>query len=201
MLIALTLGAGWAAGQPVLCALPPGMLFAWLLNGMVFGAYAAILYSLRDGGLNVTRAVLIGVLGASHFLWVLPATKVIEQVLGSAGLPTNDAMWIATALVLGGAISAASWQWWFILPPLLCLTAAGALVHTIHGWMDLLGFGLMTGAIHIGLLACLAFDTVAYLKKRWPPGGCQNCGYDLRGLPSSICPECGRSPDGPATLP
>jgi hypothetical protein len=29
------------------------------------------------------------------------------------------------------------------------------------------------------------------LKELYPPGSCQNCGYDLTGNESGVCPECG----------
>jgi hypothetical protein len=35
--------------------------------------------------------------------------------------------------------------------------------------------------------------------RRRRAGQCE-CGYDLRGLPSSICPECGRTPAPPKSL-
>lgn len=32
----------------------------------------------------------------------------------------------------------------------------------------------------------------SWFNRRYPPGHCPACGYDLRGSPSGVCPECGR---------
>jgi len=34
---------------------------------------------------------------------------------------------------------------------------------------------------------------VALRRWRTPPGHCRGCGYDLRGTPGSVCPECGET--------
>jgi predicted amidophosphoribosyltransferase len=44
------------------------------------------------------------------------------------------------------------------------------------------------------LLLIAAVPTVLlwWRDRRIPPGHCQNCGYDLTGNVSGICPECGQ---------
>ena len=32
--------------------------------------------------------------------------------------------------------------------------------------------------------------------RRYPPGHCQKCGYDLQGNVSGVCPECGKAAPG-----
>ena len=39
-----------------------------------------------------------------------------------------------------------------------------------------------------------------YRDRRYPPGHCQQCGYNLTGLPEPRCPECGTEFD-PSTVP
>jgi hypothetical protein len=46
------------------------------------------------------------------------------------------------------------------------------------------------------LAAALAlWMPVILARRRRRPGECE-CGYDLRGTPSAVCPECGRGGDG-----
>lgn len=48
------------------------------------------------------------------------------------------------------------------------------------------------------VLVALAFPTAIlfYRDRRFPPGHCQRCGYDLTGNVSGVCPECGRPTGG-----
>lgn len=41
----------------------------------------------------------------------------------------------------------------------------------------------------------------SWLNRRFPPGHCPACGYDLRGSPSGVCPECGRKSKAVSTRP
>lgn len=38
----------------------------------------------------------------------------------------------------------------------------------------------------------LILALVAFIRWRIRPGHCRGCGYDLRGTPGPVCPECGR---------
>jgi hypothetical protein len=59
--------------------------------------------------------------------------------------------------------------WWFACPAMVPLTPV---------WMPLLA---------------AAFPTALTLARRRPlPGHCQECGYDLTGNVSGVCPECGK---------
>lgn len=39
------------------------------------------------------------------------------------------------------------------------------------------------------------------MRRRFPPGCCAGCGYELTGNTSGVCPECGRPVSGPARRP
>ena len=41
----------------------------------------------------------------------------------------------------------------------------------------------------------------SWFNRRYPPGHCPACGYDLRGSPSGVCPECGRKSKAVSTRP
>ena len=43
------------------------------------------------------------------------------------------------------------------------------------------------------LPAALPTAFLLYRDRRYPPGHCQGCGYDLTGNESGVCPECGRA--------
>jgi len=59
--------------------------------------------------------------------------------------------------------------WWFSCPAMLPLTPV---------WMPLVAALIPTG------LLCSR-------SRRFPPGHCQKCGYNLTGNVSGVCPECG----------
>ncbi len=42
------------------------------------------------------------------------------------------------------------------------------------------------------LILALPTAYLFYRDRRPPPGHCQNCGYDLTGNESGVCPECGK---------
>jgi hypothetical protein len=56
--------------------------------------------------------------------------------------------------------------------------------------------GITVTSVFVPLWAVVvAFATAASLlwrhARRRPPGACPACGYDLRGVPATVCPECG----------
>ena len=46
------------------------------------------------------------------------------------------------------------------------------------------------------LLTLIGTGLLWRLDHRFPPGYCQDCGYDLTGNTSGVCPECGTPIDG-----
>lgn len=141
----------------------------------------------------MTRAVVLGFLGASHCIWVLPIGHVANNALQAFSPVPDVGMWVGTAVILGTGVAIATLRWWAALLPTVCLGMAVLLIRLWpSGLTNLLTFGLMTGATHAGLLATLAVDTHEFLKRRWPQWACAHCGYDLRDLVAPACPECGQ---------
>ena len=59
--------------------------------------------------------------------------------------------------------------------------------------------GIWVVPVWIALLALLVPTTIAWIKcRRYPPGHCQRCGYDLTGNVSGTCPECGTAVEADA---
>ncbi len=53
-------------------------------------------------------------------------------------------------------------------------------------------FALAVNAVLVGALAAGFYAGPAFLRgRRVPDGTCAHCGYDLRGIDSNKCPECG----------
>lgn len=84
------------------------------------------------------------------------------------------------------------------LHPLLRNTETRRSLRLVHGVA--VPIGLIAGAFHPLLGAGAAFVaqlvTAVIANHRWPVTPvsyqvCESCGYSLRGLPGSICPECG----------
>ncbi len=75
----------------------------------------------------------------------------------------------------------------------------------LHPWgqwlyesLSLPGDGGVTGIVVLGTLfyaavgACLGLVVSRWRRNRLqPPGTCRECGYDLTGNESGVCPECG----------
>jgi hypothetical protein len=55
--------------------------------------------------------------------------------------------------------------------------------------------GLLVDATGVVATAWMPLPVSAVVRRvrRRRTGGCRGCGYDLRGLPTGVCPECGRS--------
>ncbi len=51
---------------------------------------------------------------------------------------------------------------------------------------------IWTGAAIVVASCALAIPLVPPLRLQRDPFTCSHCGYDLRGLPGPICPECGQ---------
>lgn len=58
-------------------------------------------------------------------------------------------------------------------------------------WRNVWNFTLPLWLIVIAFVALGAIMLVVACRRR-PPGHCTQCGYDLTGNESGVCPECGR---------
>ncbi len=71
--------------------------------------------------------------------------------------------------------------------------------HQAQGWTwhgTSITFPLWLPTLLFGTWPAIALTR--HLKRRYfTTGICRKCGYDLRGSPSGICPECGRSSKPP----
>lgn len=65
---------------------------------------------------------------------------------------------------LVGCVLVLSGNWYFLLPL----------------WVTLVVIGFTAGGFF-------------YFTRRFPPGHCRKCGYDLTGNVSGVCPECGET--------
>lgn len=58
--------------------------------------------------------------------------------------------------------------------------------------------GHMVACVQTWLMCLVVAAATGYLwwrRREFPPGHCENCGYNLKGNLSGVCPECGRSRD------
>ena len=140
---------------------------------------------------------------ARFLKWVATLECVVILAIAVVTARTSHELWapggIGVALGYGAAVfvhseTATTWRW---------EVARG------RGWTDAAACwrqvgrpraceGPLVGKIYIIplWLPLFAFAAVAvwawrYDRNRWPPGHCQECGYDLTGNVSGVCPECG----------
>lgn len=140
-----------------------------------------------------------GVFGASSLLHVLSARSDVAEVLGAMVLAAL--VGLICGLVMAPVMAAGAWRREWRTAALIQLVigalAAGVSfpLGRVFGWsgpMDIYGSILITaGAVVLAAVMCRFC-----LPRRLDftvPGRCPRCGYDARGLPESVCPECGNS--------
>lgn len=176
-------------------------------NGSVFAFYAGLFYAIRGGRGNYLRAAVIIVLGMTHFLW----GKLAQIFTPMLGMPFSfiggfGGMLSTTALILGLTIAALSERSVLLVHAYATAALASLTFLQLLRWITQMGWGAdmfplivasSIAVIHFGLLAALVPDTHRALRAKHAtknPIYCSECGYDLRGLPSNQCPECGRAP-------
>lgn len=146
-----------------------------------------------------TIMTLIVMLGGALLLWSAfnvdappGAVKVTGATVLAVGLSSGLALLVLVKLQNTGVHS---------VRPLKRL-ACGLSIAMFIGAVGLLAFGIGTGiapdeyaviGIVLGLAAFSQLLAIRlYVRVSPTPGMCE-CGYDLKGLPSARCPECGAS--------
>lgn len=98
-----------------------------------------------------------------------------------------------------GVVWAATKSWRLTLA--MIAAALVLIMPTGHMRFTQLSFGWMV-AYTIGVNGVLCSMLAAWgwraRRKAWPEYVCRGCGYDLRGIGSGVCPECGRAISAPA---
>ncbi len=173
----------------VVAVTPP---FAGLLalgSGFLAAAYGAgFLVALRRPG-RFAWAAIAAAIGGTHLLWTLPAAMLIAMAFAdnllislmcaATGVVYSLLLGMALRSVRAGAIVAA-------FGCVSCMVAVFAERHE-----SLLGPSIWL--LHAGNLVALTDAAVNDLRLRAARalGHCASCGYDLRGLSTPVCPECG----------
>ncbi len=187
-------GVAWAIAQPILSLSQRGVGVMYIGNGVAFAVYASLLFAIRPGRHNVVRAVIVGLAGATHFLWVMTLALTLRPSLPRFMQSEAHAMLCVTGMVLGALVAVVSGRVLMLLPVALATTLALGVNLIPAPTLDpMIVFASGVGLLHLGLLAALVPDTLQRLSERPGRDACQSCGYDLRGLPAATCPECGSS--------
>ena len=102
--------------------------------------------------------------------------------------------WIVTlAMVLSGTTAGLAWGWvlalgtWFMIP----LVLPRSICESVLGvWVSYGGRGLVILTSILGF--CFGVRLARRINSESRPGHCE-CGYDLTGNVTGVCPECGTS--------
>lgn len=206
--IRLVFGDKWLTAIPVLAALSLGMT-----SRLVVGPCESIFLAQRKYGLYMTIALVYAV---AFFAAVIPAAiwAGASDAATGASVATGVCLGLLGPICLRLAVGPAGGGWIdvgrvYALPVVCgaCAFAPGvfivrAMPQTLVG--DAAAIATVTAAcgglyaLAIRVLARREFDDLwsrvrSVLRRgpRFAAGHCQGCGYDLRGLPAQVCPECG----------
>ncbi|GEM_PF-3167128 len=116
--------------------------------------------------------------GGMYFVWGRASEFVAEE--GNFGL------------VSGWGNTTYGWSGWLVRPIQYEETAPGNTVYGVSSF-KVQSYGLMKALAASGVLALLLVVSWRVLIGKPDPSvrTCDHCDYDLRGLTSSRCPECG----------
>jgi hypothetical protein len=157
---------------PVVGALGPPLAMAIGLQPIVFAAFLINMQALQDfaGITNITAVFgLTAVMAVAGWLFIWRAH------LPGAGCRA----WVVAAMACLGVPLAVQWRW--LAPPGAGFIGALLLCLPIIGW----------GIFMAGTIVLWPLRDVA-IQEDGPR--CLRCGYSLRGLKATRCPECGDEP-------
>jgi len=151
-----------------------------------------------DWGTIISIAVALSALG---ILVLVGAFWILEPVLSQV-MDADVAGWLIVGVERFGSWSAIGLFWAGLRGRRLAgWTISGAAIDLAYDWTIDQGFAhsqwhhvtvAIISLLFIGTL--FAFGHRVSLKRRFgAPGFCRECGYDLAGLNSGRCPECGNS--------
>lgn len=203
LLVALVVTAGalaYALVLPLASAAGAGVGRFWhLAHGPALALYAPVLALCVRPRRGWLWAGVLGVLGATHQLWIvgvllgLHAAGVRRSLLPS--WLDASMLVLATGLVLTPAVWAAAGRWWsgfaMALATGLASLVSGGVVPALGGAR---GDAQATAiaVLHVGVAWSLFAAVVARTWRIVPEAtSCPACGYPTSGLRGAVCPECG----------
>lgn len=179
-------------------------LAAMFANGIAVAIYAPVIRSRGPISFRLSTCIFLGALGITHFVWLIVTSRLLIWVLSAFGLVginyQNATMFTATGLVFAAVIIFDLRTLQSAAIMLIATAASTALELTESYWLSPAAafrphaIGLPAAPLHIGIALTLFLAALREQRKH-SPGFCPTCNYDLRGLGSPFCPECG-SPRG-----
>ncbi len=137
---------------------------------------------MKWGGTVLTVLLLVAWVGSAWWEAAVRCPPTIRAGVQAGVLfmswETPWSPWPASFECVIGPRPGVSWTWWFDVFRLPLPKGGTVSCIRIPIWFLSLATGL-----------CSAW--LWNRDRRRAPGLCCNCGYDLRGNPSSVCPECG----------
>jgi hypothetical protein len=196
----LAIAFGWAITQALL---PNGVLYLdvalLFLNGLAVAIYGPMLWIARTPKSPWIGLAVLGGLGISHFFWLLPASGLVllAGMRGSVPLE-NGSMYVATGGVLGIAVLSLC-RTWRVIPWLIVGTCISTALGIWGGGTTYLNWrphelGLACLPLHLCVASALFTEAMRCIGPASKAiKQCNQCQYDLTGLASGPCPECGKS--------
>ncbi len=95
-----------------------------------------------------------------------------------------------------GTVLQTDWRWQTVSQLAFIIPATGAGVWVLIATQSYLLYG--AAIVPFFLFNMFVYPYITRYARFFPAGLCRSCGYNLRGVPSTRCPECGAERDGQA---